>query len=216
MQFGVREERVMLVDKTKEIAEKKKLISDLEKKYAFLEKASANKSEEREKALKTLNNIDSIIRKTHWERENCGRNIARTRKEILTLELRQRQYEREEKIKELQTQYPSFIEIVEAKLSKLEQRQKEGLKLPLEITIDAINHSAKIKQLDTLDYYKANGSTRELQAWQNTKEAYDVKVRQDIEASFNTHSFGSSFEDFSYLAESFINDEHVRAYLGRQ
>ena len=100
MQFGVREEIAMLVDKTKEIAELKKQLQEQKNGYEELVKVNDNKEIEKQEAIKKLKNIEEIIRSIQFRQGMASKAIRYTRRDLEKLEIAQKKLERKNKINE--------------------------------------------------------------------------------------------------------------------
>ena len=215
MQFGVKE-RVMLVDKTKEIAELKKQLQEQKNGYEELVKVNDNKEIEKQEAIKKLKNIEEIIRSIQFRQGMTSKAIRYTRRDLEKLETAQKKLERKNKINDMLSTFPTFLEMVEDKLKVLETKQKLGNKTPLDFEYNSLRQIAKIAELESLEYVRTNGMTDAYKVYGNIKKQYDDEVQYDVELSLTSSSFTKEYGDYAFYAERLISNNDIHEFLGRQ
>ena len=206
----------MLVDKTKEIAELKKQLQEQKNGYEELVKVNDNKEIEKQEAIKKLKNIEEIIRSIQFRQGMASKAIRYTRRDLEKLEIAQKKLERKNKINDMLSTFPTFLEMVEDKLKVLETKQKLGNKTPLDFEYNSLRQTAKIAELESLEYVRTNGMTDAYKVYGNIKKQYDNEIQYDIELSLTNSSFTKEYGDYTFYAERLISNNDIREFLGRQ
>ena len=194
--------------------ELEKQLSEFEQDYKELNEINAEKEQELQQAISDKQNAEEIMRSINFKLNRINRNIGNIHIKLHKLELEEKEERRLQEIKNLREQYPTFINLIEHRLSEIEANQKEGKKHPLEVEINAIKAKERIEQLDSIEYVQNFGFTNAYQVFRDKKQAYEYQIQADIEQSFENESFSKSFEDFESVAIDLINDISIKEYLG--
>ena len=104
----------------------------------------------------------------------------------------------------------------EKKKREREVKQKLGNKTPLDFEYNSLRQIAKIAELESLEYVRANGMTDAYKVYGNIKKQYDDEVQYDVELSLNNSSFTKEYGDYAFYAERLISNNDIREFLGRQ